>query len=652
MDGQASTYLQTRGYRPRDDSAVSTPITATDSQVHKYIPDYNPEAFTPEAYESSYGRLRRWLEDSLDVFKMELRQVLFPVFVHAYLDNIEKGLLKDAQRFFDTYKGDHQELYSQDLQSLASVTMPSHIQENELASTYRSTKYIAKMTSTTFQLLISFLEDAGCVSILKIISTHLNIQVTASKSKKRRADEIGLIGNRMSNNLDVFNSSRIALGHVALDPSYRIELERHLKLEDEKQAQTGEDTPSLLELFKNYRPDPPVDAPVKSVPFPPPKAREIEETTKLMYDMSKLVSLSPTALPSACLYTIHNAYDTLTCASISDDVTMMAGGFSDSVVRVWSLTGDKLRAVKPNVQTEDQDSVIADLEPYREDEGSYCKKLVGHSGSVYSTSFSYDNRYLLSCSKDRTVRLWSMDTYTNLVCYRGHNYPVWDVDFGPEGFYFATASHDRTARLWSCDHIYPLRIFAGHLSDVDAVKFHPNSNYIVTGSSDKTARLWDVQRGACVRVFTGHSAAVQCLAFSPDGKKLATAGEDKNIYLWDLAMGTRIKKMTGGHKAAIYSLSFSREGTLLASGGADNSVRIWDVLKSGDEDGGVAGAGGGSAMAPNGLADGGAGKKRKKRAQIIDAIETFYTKKTPVVHVQFTRRNLLLGVGAFCPELP
>ena len=26
-----------------------------------------------------------------------------------------------------------------------------------------------------------------------------------------------------------------------------------------------------------------------------------------------------------------------------------------------------------------------------------------------------------------------MDTYSNLVCYRGHNYPVWDVDFGPEG---------------------------------------------------------------------------------------------------------------------------------------------------------------------------------------------------------------------------
>ena len=28
-----------------------------------------------------------------------------------------------------------------------------------------------------------------------------------------------------------------------------------------------------------------------------------------------------------------------------------------------------------------------------------------------------------------TVRLWSLQTFTCLVCYKGHNYPVWDVEF-------------------------------------------------------------------------------------------------------------------------------------------------------------------------------------------------------------------------------
>ena len=27
------------------------------------------------------------------------------------------------------------------------------------------------------------------------------------------------------------------------------------------------------------------------------------------------------------------------------------------------------------------------------------------------------------------VRLWSLQTFTSLVCFKGHNYPIWDVEF-------------------------------------------------------------------------------------------------------------------------------------------------------------------------------------------------------------------------------
>lgn len=57
------------------------------------------------------------------------------------------------------------------------------------------------------------------------------------------------------------------------------------------------------------------------------------------------------------------------------------------------------------------------------------KTLIGHSGPVYGSSFNYDNSLLLTSSEDKTVRLWSLFTHTNIVCYKGHNYPVWDVQF-------------------------------------------------------------------------------------------------------------------------------------------------------------------------------------------------------------------------------
>jgi len=113
------------------------------------------------------------------------------------------------------------------------------------------------------------------------------------------------------------------------------------------------------------------------------------------------------------------------------------------------------------------------LHKIRERKGTTTRKLIGHSGPVYSVAFDPLNgsasppKHLLSSSADSTVRLWSMDTMTNVVAFRGHENPVWDVKWSPIGIYFATASRDRTARLWSTDRTSCLRIYAGHLSDVD-----------------------------------------------------------------------------------------------------------------------------------------------------------------------------------------
>ncbi len=98
---------------------------------------------------------------------------------------------------------------------------------------------------------------------------------------------------------------------------------------------------------------------------------------------------------------------------------------------------------------------VTSLRKIKEKKGSTTRKLVGHSGPVYSLAFDPLNgsasppRYLLSASADATARLWSMETMSNVVAFRGHENPIWDVKWSPIGVYFATASRDRTARLWS-----------------------------------------------------------------------------------------------------------------------------------------------------------------------------------------------------------
>ncbi|KAA1066476.1 Transcription initiation factor TFIID subunit 5 [Puccinia graminis f. sp. tritici] len=371
--------------------------------------------------------------------------------------------------------------------------------------------------------------------------------------------------------------------------------------------------------------------------------------------------------PSVCAFTIHDAGQTMTAARFSEDVTILGAGFSDSYIKLWNLKGDPFEPIRDDGTTEANNLGSNEAETIRrmrKKTASNSIKLIGHSGPVYSLSFdpipgpSSPPRHLLSSSQDSTIRLWSLDLFKNLVVYRGHREPVWDVEWGPKGIYFASASRDRTARLWCSERIGAVRMFVGHLSDVDCVKFHPNSLYLATGSSDRTCRLWDVQRGSSVRVFHGHEGAVNCVAISPDGKLLASAGEDQSIKVWDIG-SSRLMKTMRGHQSSIYSLSFSAESTILASAGADCSIRVWDVQSMGTtgqilsnpslenpED----------SLAQPGLKLQGDPKSNIKLLRrglfglheyrdTPDLLLTLPTRQTPILNVNFTTRNLLLGVG-------
>ena len=160
--------------------------------------------------------------------------------------------------------------------------------------------------------------------------------------------------------------------------------------------------------------------------------------------------LSSTNLPSICCYTIHNSYDSICSSEFSADFTLIATGNKESFIDVWSLTKQRLKALRPSTELSAMStSDLEYLDNVLESTGSWSKRLVGHSGPVFSCKFSPDNQFLFSSSQDSTIRMWSLCTFSSVVVYKGHNGPVWDIDVSPSGHYFVSGSADRTARLWT-----------------------------------------------------------------------------------------------------------------------------------------------------------------------------------------------------------
>jgi transcription initiation factor TFIID subunit 5 len=195
---------------------------------------------------------------------------------------------------------------------------------------------------------------------------------------------------------------------------------------------------------------------------------ELELAVDRIKNLAQRAALSAASLPSICCYTIQNSYGGVCSAEFSPSFNSIAIGHRESFIDVWSLTKERLKALRPSTElsamtTEDLESVDQVFEP----EGTSSKRLVGHAGPVYSCRFSPDGQFLFSGAQDCSVRLWSLGTFSGVAAYKSHYGPVWDVDVAATGHYFVSGSADRTARLWSTHGSQPLRMFVGHFSDVE-----------------------------------------------------------------------------------------------------------------------------------------------------------------------------------------
>jgi len=116
--------------------------------------------------------------------------------------------------------------------------------------------------------------------------------------------------------------------------------------------------------------------------------------------------------------------------------------------------------------------------------------VLKQNDNVTGIAFSPDEKYLVTCSFDGSVRLWEVATGKEVRRFAGHTVAAFGAAFSPDGKYILTSGRDGTARLWDVETGQEARRFTGHRSEVRDVAFSPVGKYILTTSFDGTARLW------------------------------------------------------------------------------------------------------------------------------------------------------------------
>src|SRR5262249_3616147 len=144
----------------------------------------------------------------------------------------------------------------------------------------------------------------------------------------------------------------------------------------------------------------------------------------------------------------------------------------------------------------------------------------------WALAYSPDGRWLTTMAADaKTVLLLDARTYETVARLEGHQEFVYMAAFSPDSRRLATCCRDRTARLWELDSPSgkgrESQVLRGHTDEVYAVAFHPDGTRLATSGTDGVIWLWDLARNEEVARLLGHSGFVWSLAFSPDGTTLA-----------------------------------------------------------------------------------------------------------------------------------
>ncbi|WP_249268059.1 WD40 repeat domain-containing protein [Microcystis aeruginosa FBCC-A68] len=170
--------------------------------------------------------------------------------------------------------------------------------------------------------------------------------------------------------------------------------------------------------------------------------------------------------------------------------TLVSGSW-DKTIKLWNVeTGQEIRTLKghdndvtsvnfsPDGKTLVSGSVDNTIKLWNVETGQEIRTLKGHYSFVRSVNFSPDGKTLVSGSW-QTVKLWNVETGQEIRTLKGHDNWVNSVNFSPDGETLVSGSWDNTIKLWKVEtdsNLLNLDALMGRSCDWVRVYLHnPNS---------------------------------------------------------------------------------------------------------------------------------------------------------------------------------
>lgn len=127
-------------------------------------------------------------------------------------------------------------------------------------------------------------------------------------------------------------------------------------------------------------------------------------------------------------------------------------------------------------------------------------------------------------SRDGNICLRSIDGKSLKTMFVGHTRQVRNLAFTHDGRRLVSCSWDRTVRIWSVEDGTCMKVLGPHGGIVHAITISPDNQTVASGSNDGVIRLWHIASGQEM-LSIPTEGPIRAIAFDPTGQRLAVASQ-------------------------------------------------------------------------------------------------------------------------------
>ncbi|MBK6267273.1 caspase family protein [Marivirga sp. S37H4] len=168
----------------------------------------------------------------------------------------------------------------------------------------------------------------------------------------------------------------------------------------------------------------------------------------------------------------------------------------------------------------------------------------------------------------------------SITLQKGHSEPVKALQLSQDGKYLFTGSRDKTIKLWDVETAREINTFFGHSSTINGFSINNKTKQLTSSSADLTVKVWDITTAKAVWTSSKSQEYMTDVALSPDGKYVATGGFDKEVIIYELSTGDSLLSFpVASDKGTGYgvTLDWSNDGQWLAVGEDNRTLSIYDA---------------------------------------------------------------------------